>query len=113
MGGHHRDEADEQKRAEMENDRAHESARGDAALGGEKTRPDRGCDEQQRNQRSRGGAEQHVKVMLTAVVMVEEFACMSRLCRVQGSLATTSPFRVREMQSFLVGMSASQPSPSA
>src|SRR6516225_8392071 len=64
-------------------DRAHESARGDAALGREKTRPDRGCDEQQRNQRSRGGAEQHVEIMPTVVDNTHEFACMSRLCRVQ------------------------------
>ena len=28
------------------------------------------------------GAEQHVKIMLTAIVIVDEFAGMSRLCRV-------------------------------
>jgi len=39
VGRHDSNEADEQKRAEMENDRAHESAPGDAALGREKTRP--------------------------------------------------------------------------
>ena len=45
MSRHQRDQTDEQQRAEVEHDRAHEGAGGGAALGREKTRPNRNRDE--------------------------------------------------------------------
>src|SRR5262249_28145955 len=60
---HEGDQANHQQRTEVKHDRTHEGARRDAALRRKKARADRCCDEQQRHQRRRSGAEQHVKVM--------------------------------------------------
>ena len=73
---------DDEKRAEMENDRAHEGSLATLRSGVRKLAPIDTATHNSATSAAEAGAEQHVKIMLTHIVIVEEFSGMSRLCRV-------------------------------